>query len=85
MVPVESSLGRDAESWPTVPIACSKSTPTCLAGTDVEPYFPYAPRPPHRWDDDERCWVDQDEKLSVLILGGSSYIVGTDFFANRVE
>jgi hypothetical protein len=56
-----------------------------LAGTDVETYFPYAPRPAHRWDDEERCWIDQDEKLSVLILGGSSYVVGADFFANRVD
>jgi hypothetical protein len=56
-----------------------------LRSTEIEPYFPYAPRPPHRWDDVERRWVDQDEKLSVLILGGSSYVVGADFFANRVD
>jgi hypothetical protein len=55
-----------------------------LADSDLEPYFPYSPRPAHRWDEDRRCWVDEDEKLSVLILGGCSYIVGTDFFASRV-
>jgi hypothetical protein len=56
-----------------------------LKSTGVEPYFPYAPRPPHPWDEEERRWIDHDPKLSVLILGGSSYIVGADFFANRVE
>jgi hypothetical protein len=55
-----------------------------LSDSDLEPYFPYPPRPAHRWDEDLRCWVDENEKLSVLILGGSSYIVGTDFFASRV-
>ena len=56
-----------------------------LAESDLEPYFPYAPRPPHCWDDETNCWVDGDKNLSVLILGDSSYIVGTEFFANRVE
>ena len=46
----------------------------------IEPYFPYPPRPSHRWDEDSRCWVDEDANLQVLILGGSSYIVGSDFF-----
>jgi hypothetical protein len=55
-----------------------------LRESDLEPYFPYPPRPSHQWDEENRCWVDEDEKLSVLILGGSSYIVGTDFFASRV-
>jgi hypothetical protein len=56
-----------------------------LAESDLEPYFPYPPRPAHRWDEDLRCWVDADERLSVLILGGASYIVGSDFCASRVE
>jgi hypothetical protein len=56
-----------------------------LAETDLEPYFPYPTRRPHSWDDESSCWVDTDHKLSVLILGGSSYLVGADFFANRVE
>ena len=51
---------------------------------DVEPYFPYPSRPPHRWDEDNRCWNDEEENLSVLILGGSSYVVGSDFFACRI-
>jgi len=55
-----------------------------LAESDLEPYFPYPPRPAHWWDDEHRRWVDEDQRLSVLILGGSSYVVGTDFFANRV-
>jgi hypothetical protein len=55
-----------------------------IAQCGLEPYLPYPPRAAHRWDEDLRCWVDQDEKLSVLILGGSSYIVGSDFFANRL-
>jgi hypothetical protein len=55
-----------------------------LSKSDLEPYFPYPPRPAHEWDEQERCWVDQDERLSVLILGSSSYIVGTNFFASRV-
>jgi hypothetical protein len=56
-----------------------------LLHSDLEPYFPYPPRPAHRWDDEHRQWLDDDQKLSVLILGSSSYIVGSDFFANRVE
>ncbi len=55
-----------------------------LEGNDCEPYFPYPPRPAHRWDEENRCWIDEEEKLSVMILGGSSYVVGTDFFASRV-
>jgi hypothetical protein len=55
-----------------------------LRKNGVEPYFPYPPRPAHRWDEDNRCWVDEEDKLSVLILGSSSYIVGTEFFASRV-
>jgi hypothetical protein len=55
-----------------------------LRANDIEPYFPYPSRPAHRWDEDHRCWVDETERLSVLILGGSSYIVGVDFFASRV-
>ncbi len=51
---------------------------------ECEPYFPYPPRPAHRWDEDSRCWIDEEDKLSVLILGRSSYIVGTDFFAIRI-
>jgi hypothetical protein len=56
-----------------------------LRESDLEPYFPYPPRPPYRWDDENRRWLDDDQKLSVLILGSTSYIVGTDFFANRIE
>jgi hypothetical protein len=56
-----------------------------LLQSELEPYFPYSPRPAHRWDDEDSRWVDEDPKKWVLILGGSSYIVGTDFFANRVE
>ena len=56
-----------------------------LSESDLEPYFPYPPRPPHWWDDEHSRWVDEDQNLSVLILGGSSYVVGADFFANRVE
>ena len=56
-----------------------------LKESDLDPYFPYSPRPPHWWDDENRRWDDTDQNLSVLILGGSSYIVGTGFFANRVE
>jgi hypothetical protein len=55
-----------------------------LAKSDLEPYFPYPPRPPLWWDDIQRRWVDEDQQLSVLILGGSSYVIGTDFFADRV-
>ena len=55
-----------------------------LKQSDLEPYFPYPARPAHRWDEDNRCWVDELDKLSVLILGTSSYVVGTDFFASRV-
>jgi hypothetical protein len=51
---------------------------------DLEPYFPYPSRPPHRWDEDNRCWNDEEENLSALILGGSSYVIGTDFFACRI-
>jgi hypothetical protein len=56
-----------------------------LSKSDLKPYFPYSPRPAHWWDDEHRRWVDEDQRLSVLILGSSSYVVGTDFFANRVE
>jgi hypothetical protein len=56
-----------------------------LAESDLEPYFPYPSRPAHRWDDEQSCWVDPEQRLSVLILGSSSYVVGTDFFANRVD
>jgi hypothetical protein len=57
-----------------------------LAESDLEAYFPYAPRPPHSWDAEGSRWIAADQqKLSVLILGGSSYIVGADFFANRLE
>jgi hypothetical protein len=56
-----------------------------LSESDLKPYFPYSPRPAHRWDEDDCRWVDEDQRLSVLILGGSSYVVGSDFFANRVE
>jgi hypothetical protein len=56
-----------------------------LKESDLEPYFPYPTRAPHWWDDEHRRWVDGDQNLSVLILGGSSYIVGTEFFANRLE
>ncbi len=56
-----------------------------LSNSDLEPYFPYSPRPAHWWDDEHQRWVDEDQNLSVLILGGSSYIVGADFFANRLE
>jgi hypothetical protein len=55
-----------------------------LRKNGLDPYFPYPPRPAHCWDEDNRCWVDEQDKLSVLILGGCSYIVGTDFFASRV-
>jgi len=55
-----------------------------LSASDLEPYFPYPPRPAHGWDEENRRWVDEDQKLSVLILGGSSYVVGTGFFANRL-
>jgi hypothetical protein len=55
-----------------------------LRDNGVKPYFPYPARPAHRWDEDNRCWVDENDKLSVLILGGSSYVVGTEFFASRV-
>jgi hypothetical protein len=50
----------------------------------IEPYFPYPARAAHRWDEEHRCWLDEQDKLSVLILGSSSYIVGTDFFASRI-
>jgi hypothetical protein len=56
-----------------------------LRQSDLEPYFPYSPRPAHRWDDEHREWMSDNEKLSVLILGSSSYIVGSDFYANRAE
>jgi hypothetical protein len=56
-----------------------------LVESDLEPYFPYPARPPHSWDTESNCWLDPDHNLSVLILGGSSYVVGCDFFANRVE
>jgi hypothetical protein len=56
-----------------------------VADSDLEPYFPYSPRPAHWWDDEHERWVDEDRSLSVLILGCSSYIVGDDFFANRLE
>ncbi len=56
-----------------------------LQHSNLEPYFPYSARPPHRWDDENGRWLDPDQKLSVLILGSASYIVGNDFFANRVE
>lgn len=56
-----------------------------LAGTDLEPYFPYSPRSPRHWDEEQRRWAEDNPKLSVLVLGGSSYIVGADFFANRVS
>jgi hypothetical protein len=56
-----------------------------LADSDLEPYFPYPPRPAHRWDEEHGRWVDEDQKLSVLILGGCSYIVGSEFFADRIE
>jgi hypothetical protein len=55
-----------------------------LSESDLEPYFPYSPRPAHSWDEEHSRWVDPDQRLSVLILGSSSYVVGTDFFANRV-
>jgi hypothetical protein len=56
-----------------------------LRESDLEPYFPYPPRPANLWDEDSRCWVEEGENLSVLILGGSSYIVGSEFFASRVS
>jgi hypothetical protein len=56
-----------------------------LAESDLEPYFPYPPRPAHWWDEEQSRWIDEDQSLSVLILGGSSYIIGADFFANRVD
>jgi hypothetical protein len=56
-----------------------------LSESGLEPYFPYSPRPAHWWDDEHQRWVDGDPNLSVLILGGSSYIVGVDFFANRLQ
>jgi len=55
-----------------------------LRASDLEPYFPYPPRPAHPWDEENRRWVDADQRLSVLILGNSSYVVGTGFFANRL-
>jgi hypothetical protein len=55
-----------------------------LSKSDLEPYFPYPARPAHWWDEDNHCWVDDDPKLAVLVLGRSSYIVGRDFFAERV-
>jgi len=66
------------------PLCLLREYAAVLSQSDLEPYFPYPPRPAQCWDEDLRCWVDQDEKLSVLILGGSSYIVGSDFFASRV-
>jgi hypothetical protein len=56
-----------------------------LSESDLRPYFPYPPRPARHWDPQRRRWVDEQERLSALVLGASSYIVGTDFFANRVE
>jgi hypothetical protein len=56
-----------------------------LSKSDLKPYFPYSPRPALRWDAEDCRWLDDDQKLSVLILGSSSYLVGTDFFADRVE
>ncbi len=56
-----------------------------LSGTELDPYFPYAPRPPHRWDAEQKCWAEDDPKLSVLVLGGSSYVIGADFFSTRVS
>jgi hypothetical protein len=56
-----------------------------LSANGVEPYFPYSPRPPYWWDEDNGRWVLEDPNLSVLILGGSSYVVGSDFFASRVD
>jgi hypothetical protein len=56
-----------------------------LASSDLELYFPYPSRPAHCWDDEHQRWIDVDRNLSVLVLGGSSYIVGVDFFANRLD
>jgi len=56
-----------------------------LSNSDLEPYFPYPSRPAHWWDDVHQRWVDEGQNLSVLILGGSSYIIGADFFANRLD
>ncbi len=50
----------------------------------IEAYFPYPAEPAHHWDEDRRCWVDDGNSLSVLILGGLSYIVGADFYAHRI-
>jgi hypothetical protein len=55
-----------------------------LTARGIEPYFPYPPRPPLWWDEEHGRWVDADPRLGVLILGGRSYVVGSDFFAARV-
>ena len=52
-----------------------------LAGSDLEPYFPYPTRPAVRWDE-ARQWVVEDAPLAVLILG-ESYLVAEEFSANR--
>jgi hypothetical protein len=67
------------------PLCLLREYAAVLSASDLEPYFPHPPRPAHWWDDEHHCWVEDDPKLSVLILGGTSFVVGREFFANRVD
>jgi hypothetical protein len=81
---IESGLASGSGVLADGPVRLLQEYAAVVAESDLDPYFPYPPRPAHWWDEDRRCWVDEDQKLSVLILGSASYIVGTDFFATRV-
>jgi hypothetical protein len=81
---IESCLSTGSGVLADGPDRLLREYSAVLHESGIKPYFPYPSRPAHRWDEDGRCWVDEEAKLTVLILGGSSYIVGTDFFASRV-
>jgi hypothetical protein len=81
---LESCLSTGSGVLADGPERLLKEYADVLRENGVEPYFPYSSRPAHRWDEETRAWVNEEAKLSVLVLGGSSYMIGTDFFATRI-
>jgi len=56
-----------------------------LTKSDLEPYFPYSPRPARRWDEECGKLILEDQGMSAFILGRCSYIVAESFAADRVN
>lgn len=61
-----------------------KEYASVFAGSEIEAYFPYPPRPVMRWDEEGSRYVEESRELSVLILG-NSHIIGEHFEAERID